>query len=227
MWDLSSATADRIQAPCIAKRILNHWTTGESESESHSVVSDSLWPHGLYRSWNSPGQNTGVGGLSLLQGIVPNQGWNPGLLHCRWILCQVNHQESPRILAWVAYPFSRGSSGPRNRTRVSCTAGGFLTSWGSRESTEMAGEVTVFVCVACFCVLAWGWLCDIVAFTFSFLFLGARAHFENLFWISIIHWALFIFYGFLGSAFLYLPGMSKFLVCCVYMYTYIQFLCCV
>ena len=36
------------------------------ESEGSSVVSDSLWPHGLYSSWNSPGQNTGVGSLSLL-----------------------------------------------------------------------------------------------------------------------------------------------------------------
>ena len=41
----------------------------ETESESRSVVSDSLRPHGLYTSWNSPGQNTGVGSLSLLQGI--------------------------------------------------------------------------------------------------------------------------------------------------------------
>ena len=40
-----------------------------SESESRSVVSDSLWPHGL----NSPGQNTTVGGLALLQGIFPTQ----------------------------------------------------------------------------------------------------------------------------------------------------------
>ena len=39
-----------------------------------SVVSDSLWPHGLYRPWNSPGQNTGVGCFSLLQGIFPTQG---------------------------------------------------------------------------------------------------------------------------------------------------------
>ena len=38
-------------------------------SESRSVVSDSLRPHGLYSPWNSPGQNTGVGSLSLLQGI--------------------------------------------------------------------------------------------------------------------------------------------------------------
>ena len=43
------------------------------ENESHSVVSDSLWPHGLYSPWNSPGQNTGVGSLSLLQGIFRTQ----------------------------------------------------------------------------------------------------------------------------------------------------------
>ena len=46
-------------------------------SESHSVVSDSLWPHGLHSWWNSPGQNTGVGSLSLLQGIFPIQRSNP------------------------------------------------------------------------------------------------------------------------------------------------------
>ena len=57
-----------------------------SESESHSVMSNSLWPHGLYSSWNSPGQNTGVGSLSLFQGIFPTQGSNPGLPHCRQIL---------------------------------------------------------------------------------------------------------------------------------------------
>ena len=54
-------------------------------SESHSVMSDSLWPHGLYSPCNSPGQNTGVGSHSLLQGILSSQGSNPGLLHCRWI----------------------------------------------------------------------------------------------------------------------------------------------
>ena len=49
----------------------------ERESESHSVVSDSLQPHGLYRPWNSPGQNTGVGSLSLLPGIFPTPGIEP------------------------------------------------------------------------------------------------------------------------------------------------------
>ena len=62
---------------------------------------------------NCPGQNTGVGNLSLLQGIFQTQGSNPGLPHCRQILYQLNHKGSPRILEWVAYPFSRGSSQPR------------------------------------------------------------------------------------------------------------------
>ena len=48
-------------------------------SESRSVVSGSLWPHGLYSTWNSPGQNTGVGSLSLLWGIFPTQGSNLAL----------------------------------------------------------------------------------------------------------------------------------------------------
>ena len=63
-------------------------------SESHSVISDSLRPHGLCSPWNSPGQNTGVGNLSLLQGIFPTQESNWGLLHCRQILYQLSYQGS-------------------------------------------------------------------------------------------------------------------------------------
>ena len=48
--------------------------------------------------------------FTLLQGIFPTQGLNPGLPHCRWILYQLSHKGSPRILEWVAYPFSSGSS---------------------------------------------------------------------------------------------------------------------
>ena len=51
-----------------------------------------------------------MGSLSLLQGIFPTQGSNPGLPHCRQILYQLSHRGNPRILEWVAYPFSRGSS---------------------------------------------------------------------------------------------------------------------
>ena len=90
-------------------------------SESHSVLSDSLQPHGLYSPWNSPGQNTGVGSLSLLQGILPTQGSNPGLPHHRRILYQLSHKGSPRILEWVAISFYRGSPRPRDRTQVPCT----------------------------------------------------------------------------------------------------------
>ena len=45
-----------------------HTVKGFSESESYSIVYDSLQPQGLCSPWNSPGQNTGVGSLSLLQG---------------------------------------------------------------------------------------------------------------------------------------------------------------
>ena len=108
---------------------------GESfENKSCSVVSDSWRPRGPYIPWNSPGQNTGVGSLSLLQGIFPTHGSNPGFPHCRQILYQLNHQRSPRILEWVAYPFSSRPSWPRNWTVVSWTAGGFFTSWATGEA---------------------------------------------------------------------------------------------
>ena len=149
----------------------------------------------LYSPWNSPGQNTGVGSLSLLRGIFATPGRNTGLPHYRRILYQVSLKGSPRILEWVAYsfswgpswiepgsptlqadslppeltkkkwkwnalshvwlfatpwtvihgilqarilewvafPFSRGSSQPRDWTQVSHIAGGFFTSWATRE----------------------------------------------------------------------------------------------
>ena len=64
--------------------------------------------------WDSPGKNTGVGSRSLPQGILPTQGLNTDLLHCRQILYCLNHQGSPRILEWVAVPFLGGSSRPRD-----------------------------------------------------------------------------------------------------------------
>ena len=84
--------------------------------------------------WNSPGKNTGVGTLSLLQWIIPTQELNWGLLHCRWILYQLCFQGSPRILEWAAFPFSSRSSWPRNQNRVSCIAGRFFTNWAIREA---------------------------------------------------------------------------------------------
>ena len=79
---------------------------------------------------------------ALLQGIFPTQRSNPGLAPWRLILYWLSHQGSPRILEWVAYPFFRGSSQPRNWTRVSCIAGGFFTSWTTREAR--LGKTSLF-----------------------------------------------------------------------------------
>ena len=125
-------------------------------SETHSAVSDSLWPHEPTRllcPWNSAGQNTGVGSHSLLQGVFPTQGLNPGLPHCRQILPseppEVKWSEvaqscltpwdpmdcSPpgstihgifqaRVLEWVAIAFSTELPGqPPNTIKMSSTAG--------------------------------------------------------------------------------------------------------
>ena len=125
--------------PCISQ--------SETESESRSVVSNSLQPHGLSMNysmdspWNSLGQNTGMSSLSLLQGIFPTQGLNPGLPHYRRILYQLSHKGSPKILEWVACSFSSGSSWPRNRTGVSCIAGGFFTNWAIREALIPKGQI--------------------------------------------------------------------------------------
>ena len=92
---------------------------------------------------NSLGQTTGVGSLSLLQGVFPTQGSNPGLPQCRQILYQLSHQGSPWILEWVAYPFSSGSSWPRNWTGVSCTAGGFFTNWAMEKNIKIPMMVII------------------------------------------------------------------------------------
>ena len=47
-----------------------------------------------------------------------------------------------RILEWVASPFSRGSSQPRDQTQVSHIAGRFLTFWATREAPEALFEQT-------------------------------------------------------------------------------------
>ena len=77
---------------------------------------------------DSPGKNTGVSCHALFQRIFPTQVSNSGLPHCGQILYQLSHQRSPRTLEWVAYPFCKGSSQPRNQTGVSCIAGRFFTN---------------------------------------------------------------------------------------------------
>ena len=105
------------------------------KSESCSVKSDC---NSMYMEFSMPEYWSILkeGSLSLLQGIFPTQWLNPGLLHRRWILYQLRHKGSPRILEWVAYRFSSGSSRHRNQTGISCFAGGFLP-------TEVSGKPTV------------------------------------------------------------------------------------
>ena len=124
MLQVTSPTVYWVDLPLACCSVLLKW------SESRSVVSDSLPPHGL----NSPGQNTGVDSLFLLQGIFPTRGSNPGLPHCSRILYQLSHKGSPRILEWVAYPFSSRSSWLKNQTKVSCTAERFFTNCAIREA---------------------------------------------------------------------------------------------
>ena len=89
VWNAVPVVRDYQQA----KRWRHGW---EQKSESCSVVSDSLQAHGLYSPWNSPGQNTGVGSLSLLQGIFPAEGLNPGLLHCKWFFLPFEPPGEPK-----------------------------------------------------------------------------------------------------------------------------------
>ena len=120
--------------------------------ESCSVVSESLWPHGLYSAWNSPGQNTEVGSLSpkidwklflqLFLSVLGEIGSKGSSVVCVF-LCDPMDCSSvgssghrilqAKILEWLAFPFSRGSSQPRDQTQVSHIAGGFFTSWTTRE----------------------------------------------------------------------------------------------
>ena len=125
--------------PCWLRqsRICLHW----SESESCSVTSDSLRPHGLY-SHGILQARILVGSLPLLHGSFSTQRSNPGLPHCRWILYQLSHKRSVRILEWVISPFSRGSSRPRNRTGVSCIAGRFFTNWVIRDVGSILWSLT-------------------------------------------------------------------------------------
>ena len=107
-------------------------------------MSDSLQLHGLHSPWNSPGQNTRADSLSLLRGIFPTQGWNPGLPHCGRILYQLSHQGSATVLEWVACPFSRG-----NLAHPGIQAGSPALQADSLP-TELSGKTNSEKCYAAF-----------------------------------------------------------------------------
>ena len=117
------------------------WYSALKWSESWSVVSNSA-THSTSMGFSRPEYWCGWPFPS--PGDLPN----PGLPHCRRILYQLSHQGSPRILEWVAYPFSRGSSWPRNQTRVSCIEDRFLTSWTTREALSLPWIQSVLKSIA-------------------------------------------------------------------------------
>ena len=116
--------------------------TWKWKSLSHVWLFVTPW---TIQSMEFSSQNTGVSSLSLLQGIFPTQGLNPGLPHYQQILYQLRHKGSPTILEWVAYPFSSQSSRLRNQTRVSYTTGRFFTNWAVKEAYLWltAEEITI------------------------------------------------------------------------------------
>ena len=104
---------------------------------SCSVVSDSLQPHGLYLAqilcaWGFPGKKTRVCCCFCLFSLVKVTQSCPTL--CDPMDCSVLAILQVGILEWVAVPFSRGSSQPRNQTGVSCIAGRFFTNWATSEA---------------------------------------------------------------------------------------------
>ena len=93
---------------------------------------------GVKVTQSCPGQNARVGSLMPSTGDLPNPGLEPrsSALQADSLPAEP-HKGSPRILGWVAYPFSSRSSRPRNRTRVACIAGGFFTDWAMREARRV------------------------------------------------------------------------------------------
>ena len=108
-------------------------------SERSSVMSGSLQSHGLYSPWNSPGQNTGVGSLSLLQGIFPTQGLNPSLPHFRQILYQLRHKEN---WSGLQFPSPGNLPDPEIKPASPILAGGFF----SAEPPGKPRIEAVFIC---------------------------------------------------------------------------------
>ena len=107
LWPLNKVCARSISASVTLRVYLNSaWSRAQAGSMQLKVKGKLLCRVRLFvtpwtSAWNSPGQNTGVGSLSLLQGIFPTQGSNPGLPHCRWILYRMSHKGSPMQLKSV------------------------------------------------------------------------------------------------------------------------------
>ena len=104
-----------------------------------------------------------------------------------------------RILEWVAFPFSRGSSRPRNWTRVSCIAGRFFTCWATREVS--VSLVLTYLIIKCFGIIFsmflmlgihWAsWICEFILFiSFGKNSLIVSSNISPLFPLFLCLWGL-------------------------------------
>ena len=113
-------------------------------------MSDSLQPHVLYSPWNSPGQNTGVGSLSILHGIFPTQGLTPGLLHCKRILYQLSYQGRPKTAEDTVNCKTLQTHQPSLSPKVTQLGGEALGSHGSHLSTKqkhLSSDLNILVSI--------------------------------------------------------------------------------
>ena len=99
-----------------------------------------------------------------------------------------------RILGWVAFPFSRGSSQPRVQTQVSCIAGGFCTSWATRESHHKWEQVKLGRWINSRSIF-WWWKCAILGGKIliqvetresAHRICGSVSSLKQLFWFHVI-----------------------------------------
>ena len=145
-WNQEKTAAQRGRARLLCQTLLGS-RTGPSDSESdsgrRSVVSNSLRPHGRYSPWNSSGQNTGVGSLTLRQRILPAQESNLRLLHCRRILCQLSSQGSPWIQKCGAYGWPSNEAVVCRMTERKSNVGKLGKS-PAREESERGTETSLF-----------------------------------------------------------------------------------
>ena len=155
-WVFIGRTDVEAETPILWPPNAKSWLIGKEPDagrdwgqEEKGMTEDEMteWHHQLdgHGSGWTPAVGDGQGGLACCgswgrkeSDMTERLNWtkasNPGLPRCRQILYCLSHQGSPRILEWVANPFSRGSSWTRNRTRVSCIVGRFFTSWTTREA---------------------------------------------------------------------------------------------
>ena len=126
--------------PAVEAQCPNHWTTREDPLRGFLKVKVAQSCLTLCNPTDCTIHGTILARIlewvaySLLQGIFPTQGSNPGLPHCERILYHLSHKGNSRMLEWVAFPFSRGSSWLSNWIRVFFIEGRFLTSWATKEA---------------------------------------------------------------------------------------------